>query len=197
MIVWINGAFGSGKTTAAFELHRRLPGSHVYDPENIGYFIRKNAPKPIDGGDFQELPLWRAFNYEMLKLIAEKHPGKTIIVPMTLVNEEYFDEIVGRLRTDGIGIAHFALVASRETLLARLRTRGEKENSWAAQQIDRCVASLSRERFGRHVATDGMSEDEVVERIAAEAGLALRPDKRSRIRKRWDRLIVKLKHIRI
>lgn len=196
MIVWINGAFGAGKTTSAYELHRRLPGSHVYDPENIGIFIRKNAPKPIDDGDFQHLPLWRSFNYEMLKLIADKHAGKTIIVPMTLVDEAYFDEIVGRLRADGIGIAHFALVASRETLLARLRTRGEKENSWGALQIDRCAASLSREKFGRQVATDGLSVDEVVERIAAEAGLALLPDKRSRLRKRWDRLIVKLKHIR-
>ncbi len=44
MIIWINGAFGSGKTQTAYELHRRLDGSYVYDPENAGYFIRKNLP---------------------------------------------------------------------------------------------------------------------------------------------------------
>ena len=45
MILWINGAFGSGKTTTAYELHRRLkPLSYVYDPENVGYFLRKNEP---------------------------------------------------------------------------------------------------------------------------------------------------------
>ena len=41
MIIWINGAFGSGKTQTAFELHRRIPNLYVYDPENIGSFIKK------------------------------------------------------------------------------------------------------------------------------------------------------------
>ncbi len=42
MIIWINGAFGSGKTQTAFELKRHLQDAFVYDPENIGYFIREN-----------------------------------------------------------------------------------------------------------------------------------------------------------
>ncbi|MFI9587033.1 hypothetical protein ACIHCQ_35635 [Streptomyces sp. NPDC052236] len=33
MIVWVNGAFGSGKTTLVEELHRRWPAALVYDPE--------------------------------------------------------------------------------------------------------------------------------------------------------------------
>ena len=37
MIVWINGAFGAGKTLTAGEIHRRLPDSVVYDPEDVGY----------------------------------------------------------------------------------------------------------------------------------------------------------------
>jgi adenylylsulfate kinase-like enzyme len=32
MIIWINGAFGSGKTQMAFEINRRLENSYVYDP---------------------------------------------------------------------------------------------------------------------------------------------------------------------
>ena len=39
MIIWINGAFGSGKTQAAYELCRRMRGAYVYDPENAGCFI--------------------------------------------------------------------------------------------------------------------------------------------------------------
>ncbi|MBQ9717880.1 MAG: tunicamycin resistance protein, partial [Clostridia bacterium] len=38
MILWINGTFGSGKTQTAAELHRRIPDSFVYDPENVGYW---------------------------------------------------------------------------------------------------------------------------------------------------------------
>ncbi len=37
MIIRINGAFGAGKTTAAFELHRRLP-----DSLSSGKFITLN-----------------------------------------------------------------------------------------------------------------------------------------------------------
>ncbi len=69
MIIWLNGAFGAGKTTAACELHRRLPDSFVYDPENIGYFLRKNTPPQCGRPDFQDIPLWRGFNYEALKLL--------------------------------------------------------------------------------------------------------------------------------
>ena len=36
MIIWINGAFGSGKTNVAYELNRRIESSYVYDPEEIG-----------------------------------------------------------------------------------------------------------------------------------------------------------------
>ncbi len=44
MIIWLNGAFGAGKTQTAYALRRRLPGSYVYDPENIGYCLPHNVP---------------------------------------------------------------------------------------------------------------------------------------------------------
>lgn len=49
MIIWLNGAFGAGKTQTAYELRRRLPGSYVYDPENAGFFIRDNLPPAWSG----------------------------------------------------------------------------------------------------------------------------------------------------
>ncbi|MEK4047271.1 hypothetical protein NSU18_27040 [Paenibacillus sp. FSL H8-0048] len=36
VIIWLNGTFGSGKTQTAAELHRRIPDSYVFDPENAG-----------------------------------------------------------------------------------------------------------------------------------------------------------------
>ena len=44
MIIGINGAFGAGKTQAAYELQRRHKDAYVYDPENLGFFIRSNIP---------------------------------------------------------------------------------------------------------------------------------------------------------
>ncbi|MCU6710627.1 AAA family ATPase [Paenibacillus sp. J5C_2022] len=195
MIIWINGAFGAGKTTSAYELHRRTPGTFLYDPENVGYFIRKNAPKPILLDDFQDHPEWREMNYSMLRMMANDYAGP-IIVPMTIVNVVYFDEIIGKLRNEGIKVHHYALLATRETLLKRLKSRGEGSHSWAAAQIDRCLDSLSREKFGQHIVTDRLTTDEIIGQIAADTGLELEPDKRGKLKKKMDRLKVKVKHIR-
>ena len=40
MIIWINGAFGAGKTTLAEELSRRLSEAVLFDPEYVGYLSR-------------------------------------------------------------------------------------------------------------------------------------------------------------
>ncbi|GIO92218.1 AAA family ATPase [Paenibacillus lactis] len=195
MILWINGAFGSGKTQAAHELHRRLPNSYVYDPENAGYFIRSNLPPDAKRDDFQHYPMWREFNYAMFKHM-DQESNRIIIAPMTVTNPEYFDEIVGRLRRDGVDVRHFTLCASREVLLKRLRSRYEGANSWAAQQIDRCISGLSQEVFRQHIDTDRLSIDEVVSVIAEHAGIQLLPDRRSRTRKQLDLLKTKLSHVR-
>jgi deoxyadenosine/deoxycytidine kinase len=57
LIIWLNGAFGSGKTTLTGELHRRLPDAVVFDPEDVGYVLTQAVPAPT--GDFQDLPSWR------------------------------------------------------------------------------------------------------------------------------------------
>ncbi|CAI6224437.1 hypothetical protein NRS6186_01805 [Bacillus subtilis] len=58
MIIWINGAFGSGKTQTAFELHRRLNPSYVYDPEKMGFALRSmrsSAGSDMKAGSFATL----------------------------------------------------------------------------------------------------------------------------------------------
>lgn len=95
MILWLNGSFGAGKTTVAYELQWRLEKAFVYDPENIGYFLRENAPEECRTPDFQDVRLWRDFNYETLKWVAGTYPG-VIIAPMTINRQQYFDEIIGR-----------------------------------------------------------------------------------------------------
>lgn len=171
MILWINGAFGSGKTTTAEELERRIPGSFLYDPENAGYFIRSVFPASLLQSDFQDHKIWREINVCVLGDLAREYPG-IIIVPMTLVNPDYFDELVGQLCAQGIEVRHFALMAERETLLWRLTNRGEHAQSWSAQQIDRCHAALSQERFGEHIHTDHLTTGQIVERIMTQCGIA-------------------------
>jgi hypothetical protein len=46
MIVWIDGAFGSGKTTLVAELHRQGPEALVFDAEQISYILREIVEVP-------------------------------------------------------------------------------------------------------------------------------------------------------
>ena len=73
MLIWINGARGCGKTQTAAELCRRTEHSFFYDPEEIGYCLRKTTPKALWHDDFQDNPLWRAMNITMLKKLC--HDG--------------------------------------------------------------------------------------------------------------------------
>ena len=166
MIIWINGAFGAGKSTVAERLQEKIPDSYLYDPENVGAFLWDNSPDALSRkGDFQDIPLWRSMNYEMLKYLDANYKG-TLIVPMTLTNPQYHDEIVGRLERDGISIKSFILTASRETLVSRLRGRGEEENGWGEQQIDRCLAAFASGRIpGEQIMTDHKSVAEITEII--------------------------------
>ncbi|MFD2116880.1 AAA family ATPase [Paenibacillus yanchengensis] len=195
MIVWINGAFGSGKTQTAHELHRRVPESFIFDPEVTGFYIRKQMPRTLQTKDFQDNVLWRDINYQLLKEIMAQS-NSTIIVPMTVVHPPYFEEIIGRLRADGIIVHHFTLCASEQTLLRRLKKRGEGKNSWAALQIKRCIEGHSNAIFEQKVDTNHMTIDEVVQYIADQLPMDVLPDTRGTVRKTWDRVMTQWKHIR-
>ncbi|WP_371256566.1 tunicamycin resistance protein [Psychrobacillus sp. FJAT-21963] len=162
---------------------------------NIGFFINRNIPKEISKGDFQDYSIWRELNYTTLKYIDSEYDG-IIIVPMTLVNPQYFEEIVGKLRDDGVRVNHFVLWASKETLQKRLRSRGERKNSWGEKQIDRCMQGLSNDIFKHRIETDKLTVESVVETIASMLDIHLLDDKRNKFKKKLDRIKVQIKQIR-
>lgn len=63
----------------------------------------------INGGDFQDLPAWRTGVFEVLDLVLSAGQ-ETVIAPMTLIQPQYFDEIIGRLRERGHDVRHGALL---------------------------------------------------------------------------------------
>jgi len=88
MIIWINGSFGVGKSETANILNKMLSQSHIYDPEQVGYFLWDNFPQEMRRkGDFQDIIIWRRINYEIIKYMYDFFDGD-IIIPMTLVSEK-------------------------------------------------------------------------------------------------------------
>ncbi|GIJ45522.1 hypothetical protein Val02_24080 [Virgisporangium aliadipatigenens] len=117
MIVWVNGAFGAGKSTTAELLLKALPDGHLYDPEYIGYVLMRFVPGQVD--DFQDLPLWRELTVHTLGGLAESYGG-TWVVPMTLVDAGYRAAILGGLRGRGLAVRQFVLTLPADDLHARI-----------------------------------------------------------------------------
>jgi deoxyadenosine/deoxycytidine kinase len=60
MIIWINGTFGSGKSAIAELLHLKIEISHIYDPEQVGYFLWDSFPDGIKRtGYFQDNSIYK------------------------------------------------------------------------------------------------------------------------------------------
>lgn len=194
MIIWINGAFGSGKTQTAHELLRRSRNAILYDPENIGYWLRANEPKALQKPNFQDEPLWRRFNFEMLLSLSRRFKG-VVIVPMTLVSPAYYDEIIGRLRRRGVTVRHFVIDLSEKSLRRRRRMRFEGRNSWAAAQSRACLRAFRSGAFENRIPADSLTIAETAEKIAALSGLRLAP-RSSWLRQRWNILAAQYRVMR-
>lgn len=199
MLVWINGPFGGGKTAAAFELRRRVDRAIVCDPERLGYGLHRMLP-PALRTDFQDFAAWRHGVHEVLDLAAREWDGP-VVVPMTLIDPGYFEEVVGRLRADGHDVRHFSLLADRATVLRRLRGRGFvlglRHEQWAVGRLDECLGQLKEPLFAEHVQTDGLSVPQVAEVIARSAGLTIQPDTDGVVRARLRRYRTSLAHIHL
>ncbi|MFJ2829863.1 NUDIX domain-containing protein [Streptomyces sp. NPDC087263] len=153
MIVWINGAFGAGKTTTARELIELIPNSTLFDPEVVGGTLPQLLPpkRLAEVGDFQDLPIWRRLVVDTAAaMLAEL--GGVLLVPMTLLRQEYRDEIFGGLAARRIPVRH-VLLAPAETIL-RKRIQGRevppelpdgaiRVRQWSYDHIEPYRAALS------------------------------------------------------
>lgn len=148
MMIWINGAFGAGKTTLAEELHRRLPDALAFDPEYVGYILTRWVPGP-ESGDFQDIPLWRRLIAEFAIGMSADY-GRPLIIPMTLVNPAYRDEVFGLISRAGERVLHVFLDVPPEELRRRIDAQVLHEDNPEAdasarafrhRNVERCTAA--------------------------------------------------------
>ncbi|MEM9606502.1 MAG: AAA family ATPase [Actinomycetota bacterium] len=187
VIVWINGAFGAGKTTVATAVSLRLPGSMPYDPEMVGYFLGHVVPES-ETGDFQDLPIWRTMVSD-LAIALHRHYGGPLVVPMTVVEPAYLAEIVVPIREAGVDVHLFTLDVPATTLRERITAQvmspddpedDERIRRWRLDQVDRCVAALSEHDLGTPVSNAGRPPEDVAAEIVAAMSLSIDRGARAR-----------------
>jgi len=176
-VVWINGAFGAGKSTVAKRLSVLVPDAAVFDPEPLARLVRNAMPPPSRPSDYQDSPLWRHLTVEAVSGLAAD--GGVVIVPMTLIDETYFADTVGVLRASGVRVHHFSLTASPATIRRRLlkrqvtRLMHPRSTRWALERIERCCAALAGSTFREQIDTDAMTVTEIVDQILDRTGSLL------------------------
>ncbi|MEX1007668.1 MAG: hypothetical protein WD271_07450 [Acidimicrobiia bacterium] len=137
----------------------------MFDPEHLGFLLRAWQPADAEVADFQDLSVWRRLVRETAAgLLRDFH--RPLIVPMTLLNPAYFDEIVGGLRADGIDVRHFCLTASRDEVLARVAGRGDG-GEWFPTKLDEHEPHLFDDRFATHISRLRREASDVLDDILA------------------------------
>ena len=161
--MWVNGPFGVGKSTVAERLQSTWTEATIIDPEQLGYLLRAWQPPDVSVVDFQDLPVWRRLTREAVGGLV-RDLGRPVVVPMTILNPSYFDEIVGGLRRDGFDVRHFCLVADRATVLRRANERGD-QGEWFSSKFDEYEASLRDPRFATFIDATDTSVHDIVNLI--------------------------------
>ena len=119
MIVWINGTHGAGKTTAGALVQQLIPDSRVLDAEKVGETLMDIAPGLPETDNFQHWPPWRQLVVETARRVLD-YTGGTLVMPMTVLVEQYWREISAGLAGHAIPVRHFVLHADQDTLRGRI-----------------------------------------------------------------------------
>jgi hypothetical protein len=119
VIVWLNGTHGAGKTTTGALVQQLIPHSRVFDAEKVGETLMAITPGLPATDNFQHWPPWRQLVVETARHVLD-YTGGTLVMPMTVLVEEYWREISSGLAHHAIPVRHFVLHADHDTLRQRI-----------------------------------------------------------------------------
>lgn len=168
MIIWLNGTFGAGKTTASKELSALLPDARVFDSETVGYMLR-HVLNTVPVKDFQDWPPWRALVVETASQVLD-FVGGTLVIPQSVLVEQYWGEIRTGLEKAGIPVRHFVLHTDPETLAQRIESDTVETGArqWRLDHIPRYQRALSwMRREAEVIDTTHLSPTQVAKMITA------------------------------
>src|SRR4051812_38080476 len=111
-------------TTSAL-VRRLIPDAPAFDAEEF----MDIAPELPVADDFQHWPPWRLLVVDTVRRVLD-HTGGTLVVPMTVLVEQYWHEIGAGRAHHAIPVRHFVFHADQDIL--RRRTEGPLPLPWSA-----------------------------------------------------------------
>jgi hypothetical protein len=167
MIVWLNGTHGVGKSTTGVLVQLAIPNSRIFDAEKVGEVLMDVTPSLPATDNFQHWPPWRPLVVETARRLIE-YTGGTLIMPMTVLVEDYWREITSGLADYGIPIRHFVLHADENALLQRIdRDDGLGPSTFRRAYVEP-YAEAARTWLrdaGEAIDTTGLTPSQVAEQV--------------------------------
>jgi len=119
VIIWLNGTHGAGKTTTGALVQQLVPDSRIFDAEKVGETLMDITPGLPRTDNFQHWPPWRPLVVEAARHVLDC-VGGTLVMPMTVLVEQYWREISSGLAQHAIPVRHFVLHADEDILRKRI-----------------------------------------------------------------------------
>lgn len=135
MIIWINGPFGAGKTTVTAQLLRTQPNLAMFDTEHVGFLLGPPLRERRPVADFQDWVSWRRLVVATLAEL-DNELRTDIVVPQTVLVEQYWSEIVSGLAQRDVAVRAFTLDVAAD----------EHERRIATDPVETQAAGWRRER---------------------------------------------------
>jgi len=167
VIIWLNGAFGAGKTTVGRLLSQRSPHLRLFDPESVGYMLRTNL-RDHSVTDFRHWESWRV----LTPIVADeliRFSGQSLVAPQTVLEEDIWDELVRGLADRGHEVLHVVLEAEEDAIRRRIEADllEVAAKAWRVQHLPRFADARPwlEKRADVIVDTTDLTADRVADRI--------------------------------
>jgi len=172
MLLWLNGAFGVGKSTTAQLIVKRDARWRIFDPEQVGYMLRANLSDQSFGDDFQHLPTWRRLVPVVAAAIRDQ-TGQDLVVVQTVLRSDYWTELEQGARSQDLKVFHVLLDADVTSLRQRIETSDDQTaRLWRLDHLDRYASSRQWlvDMADVVVDTTDASPDHVAQQVLAAVG---------------------------
>lgn len=164
-IIWIDGAFGSGKTAVANAVAKKIQNVYLLEFDMLQMKYQPKSINDLFGARYPEAKkyLIDALVKEMREIIQEG-AYDYLIIPIALINDYCNEQLVSGFAD--IESYHFILTATNEILHQRIMAQENRDVDLALTYMPNAIAYFSKNYSGAiRIDTSDMNIDDVAEKI--------------------------------